>query len=202
MDYYSLSRNTSTCRSTHKQEKSLTTARRKTRFQAKKVEDVVHKLREETLELESILYTSLNEIQRLRSIVNQQQKQLVLQINQTTTPSVAPKVTIKAETDQDDEEKSCQSVDTFKCEKCESVFKRKYSLKVHLQYHCSKSVVKFVKDKKCPICKKEYTHNGLRSHLLGMGNALSNGRTPRGCHGKSTAKKHFALLSEIAKIKK
>lgn len=85
----------------------------------------------------------------------------------------------------------------FLCSKCGYVAKRKYTLQNHEKFHCSKSNVKVVKNQKCPICFKSYTHNGLRSHLLGFTKASSTGRTPRGAHALYTPEEHSTHLAKI-----
>lgn len=52
---------------------------------------------------------------------------------------------------------------------------------------------------KCRICGELYTHNCLRSHLLGYATAKSAGRKSRGLHASFTAEYHFDYLKEINK---
>lgn len=177
---------------------------------------ILDQLTLEKQELEAALFESYNEVHRLSTIVKEQEKQLLgnsaVQIDEPNSKNkYQPKRTkdmtnIKSNSSLKCKRKTqCQmsTVKTkinavFQCKKCKYSAKRKYTLKVHEKLHCSKTVQNVVKDEKCRICHKFYTHNGLRSHLLGFANAQSKGRKPRGLHGPpTTAQDHFNYLNEI-----
>lgn len=72
----------------------------------------------------------------------------------------------------------------FTCERCGYVAKRKYTLENHMKNHCT---TKVQKDSMCLICLKKFTHNGLRSHLMGYIKAQKNSEN----HEEFTAKIHY-----------
>lgn len=95
--------------------------------------------------------------------------------------------------------KKCQTAPIFKCKTCKNTFKRKYNLNIHEKFHCRQNYNKAAKNETCPICNEKYTHNGLRYHLLKMGNAKLNGRQSRAPHANHSAREHFDHLEKLKK---
>lgn len=184
----------------------------------------LHELTEQKQELESTLFTSYIELQRLRLIVQEQEQLLswnkaVFAVEKDELKSInaglkkalqdeknrckVSKLTQNVKETVLKKKTQCQvpapvklEIRNFKCAKCSYVAKRKYTLKIHQQFHCP-GIVSIEKDAKCRICGKSYTHNGLRSHLLGIAKAKNTGRKPRGRHAEITAQKHFDYLNKL-----
>lgn len=85
----------------------------------------------------------------------------------------------------------------YQCD-CDS----KYSTNVrqhfytHRAEHCSKTKNERNKTETCEICKKKFTHNGLRSHYR---NYTEPTRFPRGIHAKFSIRYHLKLLKKMSK---
>lgn len=88
----------------------------------------------------------------------------------------------------------------FPCLNCNYVAKRKYTLGKHQEQHCKATIrsdFTRVKDKRCSICLKYFTHDGLRSHLRGYINGSDLNRISRGKHALYSAEQHICYLNAI-----
>lgn len=85
----------------------------------------------------------------------------------------------------------------FRCANCSYIAKRKYTLMVHMKQHCTGINVpkEIIKDKICRICKRMFTHDGLRSHLRGF--IKDTSRKIRGIHKNIDVDYHKIYLDEI-----
>lgn len=201
----------------------MTTSQKKTRVNFRLKQEIesqrvmLNQLTMEKQELESTLFVSLNEIHRLRSIVEEQSEQIsrnrAFSVVKTdalrnkkkkksfqdvsNAVSESSKCIKKKTTSNARARRNTPQVEMFQCEKCEYVAKRKYTLKIHREFHCSNNSKHIMKDSKCRICQKVFTHNGLRSHLSGFVKAEYNGRKPRGPHASISSKNHREYLNEI-----
>lgn len=78
--------------------------------------------------------------------------------------------------------------------------KRKNHLLNHQLQHCENREVVVRTDIPCPVCKKTFTYDGLKTHLLPFTRPNKKGGTYNAAHGTKTAADHQAILSDI-KIK-
>lgn len=83
--------------------------------------------------------------------------------------------------------------DEHKCVDCGYSTIVKSRLLRHRMEHCKP---KTIKSKKCSICGKFFTHNGLRDHYR---NFINPNRTFRGEHKRYTAEDHSILLKRLTK---
>lgn len=87
-----------------------------------------------------------------------------------------------------------------KCHDCGYVTSRKNTLTNHLNETCkvrrAKGVLKS-KDVQCKYCRKQMTHNALRSHLRHFIKMTAQNRKPKGIHGSVSKEEFEKYLLEI-----
>lgn len=83
----------------------------------------------------------------------------------------------------------------FFCSTCKFKTTKKSNLKKHEEESCQR---KPVREKMCPVCRKQFTYDGLRCHLRHFATAKHNAKNE---HGKYTPREHQMMLQQLKEKK-
>lgn len=88
------------------------------------------------------------------------------------------------------------SAGQYKCDCGYNAGHRKNRLTNHQKKHCSKRQKSVRTDIPCPICNKEYTYDGLKSHLLPFTKTRKS-QTYNAAHESRNADEHKLVLQNV-----